>query len=51
MGFLLGVHGEFGAMGAMMMGLILAFVVPYALAYPLFQLLWALRRRSRGAPS
>ena len=45
MGFLSGVHGEFGTMGVLVMALALSLVVPYALAYPVFQLGWALRER------
>lgn len=49
MGFLSGVHGEFGAMGVLVMALVLALAVPYALAYPVFQLAWPLRRGRPGA--
>jgi len=48
MGFLSGVHGEFGSMGVLVMALALALVVPYALAYPLIQLAWVFRRRGRS---
>jgi hypothetical protein len=43
-GFLLGIHGELGSTGSLVMALIAAFIIPYAIVYPAFSL-YAFRHR------
>ena len=47
--FLAGVNGPFGAFGMLLMGLVVAMVVPYAVVYPAFQLWWLGVNRGSGS--
>jgi hypothetical protein len=49
--FLSGVHGSFGDLGEILMGLVIALVVPYALVYPVLELSWLGSAKPRALSS